>query len=454
MTQMEEQEFFQLASANINDDPQSRLPNAIKEKLSILGTTTDQMMFDVHAHCFTIKNVPKDFMNLNWLRGIPFSFDIVNFILGLKAKIKQWTGNKSESYYNALGRRRFLENFTKKHGSADGILIHQYNRYNYTFKNLLNRSSPHIFIVQLMMDMERGITGKPDEAHYEQWKELSELRNKRQHESSIIPFLACDPHNPNLYEDFLAAFSDIERRVNQTGQPFLDEAFPFFGVKVYPCLGYLPSNPKLMNIFKVCSEKNIPVLTHCGSSTVRFSGDKVTGEYYISDGNGNFHLADYKFDLSDTPKSQKAGKITKFFNAPYNWIAVVEKYPKLKLNLAHLGGDSEWDAFREGSANTHIHETLNMIQKYPNVYTDISYAYARKRNLDKILEMFYSNQYTTEQREINKTKFMHGSDYYMTDQEKSFVTIVFNLFNAFNTDKTLLDRICIANPIRYLFEKS
>lgn len=450
---MTKEEFFQLASKNISEFPEDRIPDKIKEKLSSLGKTTDEMMFDIHSHCFTIRNVPKDFMNLGWLRRIPFSIDIVNFILEIKTKIDQWTGNKSESYYNSLGRRRFLENFTKKHGTADGILMHQFNRYNYAFKNLLKRQSPHIFIVQLMMDMERGIKGTPDETHYKQWEELSELRNIRRHGSSIIPFLACDPRNPNLYEDFLAAFSDNKNRINQTGQPFLDTAFPFFGVKVYPCLGYLPSDPILMNIFKVCSEKNIPVLTHCGSSTVRFSGNKINGEYYLSDGNGTFQLKKYNFNLTNTPNSQKATKISRFFNAPYNWIAVVEKYPQLKLNLAHFGNDSEWDAYREGRNNTHIHETLNMILKYPNVYSDISYAYAQKQNLYKMIEMLKSDLYTNEQREINKLKFMHGSDYFMTDQEKSFVTIIFNLFNAFEKDRLLLDRICITNPMRYLFEK-
>jgi predicted TIM-barrel fold metal-dependent hydrolase len=449
---MTAQEFFQLAETSISNDPKDRLPEGIKERLGALGHTSDQMLFDVHAHCFTIDNVPKGFMNIGWLRGIPSGLDIAAFVFKLIATLKRWTGGKNTEYYEAFGRRRFLANFTKKHGSSDGILMHQFNRYNYAFDNILKRPKPHIFIVQLMMDMERGISGRPDKPFYEQWKELSDLRGQRQHDKSILPFLAVDPRNPNVYKDFLAAFSDRAQRINRTGQAFLDTAFPFFGVKIYPSLGYMPSDPVLMDIFKVCAAKKIPVLTHCGGAATRFSGDRIKGQYYASDGRGGLTLNYYTLDLKGMPKSEQGPKISDFFNAPYNWLAVAEAYPDLKINLAHFGGSREWDDYRAGQAHTHIHETMTMVAKFPNVFADISYAYSRQRNLEKIAEMLYSEQFSEEQRAVFKDKFLHGTDYFMTDQEKSLITMVSNLYRRFDGDQPLLDRICVHNPLRYLLQ--
>ena len=48
----------------------------------------------------------------------------------------------------------------------------------------------------------------------------------------------------------------------------LDAAFPFFGVKIYPSLGYFPSDPKLMDIFEmlfIC-ERNTDILSRNASA--------------------------------------------------------------------------------------------------------------------------------------------------------------------------------------------
>jgi predicted TIM-barrel fold metal-dependent hydrolase len=298
--------------------------------------------------------------------------------------------------------------------------------------------------------MERGISGTVKKPFYEQWKELSELRGLRKHNKTVIPFLAVDPRNPNLYADFLAAFSDPARRVNRTGQAFLDSAFPFFGVKIYPSLGYLPSDPVLMDIFKVCAEKRIPVTTHCGGASVRFSQDKKNGQYYVSNGQERV-LTDYKFDCSKYGKARQATEIANFFNAPNNWIPVADAFPALKINLAHFGGSEEWDRYRNGTPHTHVHETMELLVRYPNVYADISYAYASERNLEALVEMLYNTRFTAKQRDVFRTKLLYGSDYYMTDLEKSLITVMVNFIAQFEKDKPMHDQICVHNPIRFLF---
>jgi predicted TIM-barrel fold metal-dependent hydrolase len=441
-------EFFQLANTSISNNPQDRLPTDIKNTLNALPNDAARMMFDVHAHCFTLEHVPKGFMNLGWIRSIPFGMDVVAMAFKLARKIKKWFGGRNYDYYETYGKKRFLERFTKDKNS-DEVLMYQFNRYNYAFDQVLHKERPHIFMVELMMDMQRGIGGAIQKPFYEQWKELSDLRQLRQHNKSLIPFLAVDPRNPNVYADFLAAFSDQSQRVNQTGQPFLDTAFPFFGVKIYPSLGYMPSDPILMDIFKVCAEKKIPVTTHCGGASVRCDSSHVSGNYYTHNGQ-NLVLKAYDLDLSAYKKSRQARDIARFFNAPKNWAVVATAYPNLKINLAHLGGSEEWDRYREGLPDTHVQETLDMIVQHPNVFTDISYAYATKANLEKLAEMLYSPQFSALQRDVFRTKFLHGSDYFMTDLEKSLITVMANFVRQFEHDKAMLNQICVHNPIQFL----
>jgi predicted TIM-barrel fold metal-dependent hydrolase len=65
----------------------------------------------------------------------------------------------------------------------------------------------------------------------------------------ILPFLAADPRTIKRIgiEDFMQIY-------RKNG---------FIGMKVYPPLGYEPSHPVLIKLYKKCIEENIPVTTHC-----------------------------------------------------------------------------------------------------------------------------------------------------------------------------------------------
>ena len=74
---------------------------------------------------------------------------------------------------------------------------------------------------------------------YSLWEQVDKVKMMAK-EVPVLPFLFCDPRRinssqkvDNLYELFNHAF---------TGQ------VPFFGVKIYPALGYLPSDLSLIHI--------------------------------------------------------------------------------------------------------------------------------------------------------------------------------------------------------------
>jgi hypothetical protein len=133
----------------------------------------------------------------------------------------------------------------------------------------------------------------------------------------------------------------------------------FAGIKVYPPLGFQPwpvdenENKKVQFLYQVCSEKRVPITTHCST--------------------GGFEAADESQSYSD-PRNQ--------------WSRVLDQYADLKLNYAHFGsGDDEWkqaiisqlltggsQVYTDFSCNTekdNYYRDLNVtIQKHPDRLSD------------------------------------------------------------------------------------
>jgi hypothetical protein len=108
----------------------------------------------------------------------------------------------------------------------------------------------------------------------------------------------------------------------------------FAGIKVYPPLGFEPwptvqeELAKVEHLYKICVDKNIPIITHCSTS--------------------GFSVTDNAQNFTDPNKQ---------------WLSVLAEYPTLKLDFAHFGsGDKKWTE----KIVQHI------IKEDSNVYTDFS----------------------------------------------------------------------------------
>ena len=105
---MTTQEFFQLADTAISNNPQDRLPTDIKNVLSAQTATAENIIFDVHSHCFTLEHVPKGFMNLGWVRNFSFGMGLVATVFSLVGKFKKLLNGKDYDYFEAFAKKRFL----------------------------------------------------------------------------------------------------------------------------------------------------------------------------------------------------------------------------------------------------------------------------------------------------------------------------------------------------------
>jgi predicted TIM-barrel fold metal-dependent hydrolase len=213
---------------------------------------------------------------------------------------------------------------------------------------------------------------------------LMDLVGTRKEE--LFPFVAIDPRREGVIDCLLSgSFITGEKR--------------FYGVKLYPRMGYHPQCIPLDAVYRYCSENRLPVTFHCG--------------------------------LSGFPPGEK-WKHAQFGN-PLNFEPVVKKYPELRINFAHFGSSDpsgEW-------ART----IVRLINDNDNVYTDLS-CYTKKEDLDGIVPYWNNNPKL-------KNRLMFGTDFdvmYFTD----LITMrdyYANFESVFKEDLRLLMH---DNPVRFL----
>ncbi|MBN2442587.1 MAG: hypothetical protein JXJ04_14630, partial [Spirochaetales bacterium] len=144
----------------------------------------------------------------------------------------------------------------------------------------------------------------------------------------------------------------------------------FWGIKMYPALGYIPDDftnyPHLRNFYQTCIKEEIPIMIH--SSPLGMT---------IADPHNYIHSdRDFREGRLNSLKSQTL-RAEELYNHPANWKNVLTTYNDLKICLAHFGGESLWThPPEEVRAVDDKPDTrgiiLDMINEFPNVYTDIA----------------------------------------------------------------------------------
>lgn len=189
----------------------------------------------------------------------------------------------------------------------------------------------------------------------------------------VIPFATCDPRLPG-------AANEVRRCIEDLG---------FRGLKLYPRIGYAPDHPVLMReIYPMLNARGLAVVSHC-------SRGGVTGRI----------------------SRQQADA----FSAPMAFAPVLRAFPAMQVNLAHFGGQSDWesyiaegiDPYRPGATEGNFMVSLRaMIEsgEFPNLWTDVSYTLFQSDAFVPFLRMFLDHPRV-------RARTLFGSDFYMTRQE-------------------------------------
>jgi C1A family cysteine protease/predicted TIM-barrel fold metal-dependent hydrolase len=216
-------------------------------------------------------------------------------------------------------------------------------------------------------------------AYEHQIREMIRLRAA--HPNTVFPFLAIDPRRGGVMDIVLKGKPFLSNEM-----PIVGRNGPFFGIKLYPRLGYVPDQVDACceGLFDFCESNSIPVICHCSS--------------------GGFPPGDPKKWRYDS------------FGDPAKWIEVLKRHNNLIIDFAHFGHDGpQWQD-----------TIIELMNKYPNVYTDLA-CYTNKEELEEIRELLESNE---EKYRVLKSRLMFGTDFNVM-----LITDFVNLNSYFETFK-------------------
>jgi len=392
---------------NISDNPMDRVQPEMKKVLK-----KKDVPFDAHCHVFTKDNVPDEYLKIR----IPLKEKFLSRVSHVLHRIISRTDTDILSryaYFVQVMKSPYMETIAEK-------LFRYYDDHTLF--------GPETILCPMMMDLQAnkkekaGIKGRIKKPYPEQVREMKEL--VQNYPDRILPFLAVDPRREDVFDKiFVPAF----------------ESGSFFGVKIYPSLGYLPSHPELLKVYQVCVDRKIPVTVHCGTGSVRSSWNTlkdIPGLRYDPKTPGAPAEMTRK---SKTLVGKKA--FAAYFNHPKNWVPVLEMFPDLHLNLAHFGSTLEWKKYLENEDNTWPSRIIDLIYRYPNVYTDISYNIVERSQYRALRDLLKRNDRL-------RDRVLFGSDYYMTVKAGHFRTILADFTSALGQD--LIRQMATVNVRRFL----
>jgi predicted TIM-barrel fold metal-dependent hydrolase len=130
--------------------------------------------------------------------------------------------------------------------------------------------------------------------------------------------------------------------------------------------------------------------------------------------------------IADTSVQKKNVIWCNVFGYPDNYEVILRKHPKLKICLAHLGGSTEVN--REGTddkspfpdymSDNWYTMIIDLMKRYENVYSDISYTLSDANALKKIAATFTPTGVADAAGWPLLEKLLYGTDFYLTQQEQ------------------------------------
>ena len=427
--------------------------------------TPKTIIYNAHAHCFTIDHVPDYFakgylpVKLSWIRNLGF----INWLIRHLPKILRGKNDMLDRLSNLL---KYTE-LRNQEGKITQEKIVQQLSYYYPKDSKF---------VLLTMDMEYMDAGLPPIKFKEQLAELASIKRNPNYKERIFPFLFLDPRRispiAGTKEDFVG-----EEFVLQVKEYMSSGIYQ--GFKLYPPIGYYPFDKNLKELYQFAVQNNIPITSHCITGVVHYRGENkpewmthpYTGEY---------------------APGKKAKEYANNLAHPLNYECLLNKdilrklwndetvdLSELKICLGHFGGEDEWVDFmenpwlpdkgligddsdintkynwfkKEGFEKLSEAEKLrctpfswfsiccDLIKKYNNVYADISYTLSEPKMFPLLKVVLGNNKRIREHT-------LFGSDFYVVSKAGAERDLCLQLRGYLGED--LFRQIAERNPREFL----
>jgi predicted TIM-barrel fold metal-dependent hydrolase len=407
---------------------------------------------NAHSHIFTVNHAPDYFLR-TVIRN--------DFLANLVQRLLQKNGPRSVMKFlltilkiTSPNHRNMVERYIEI--IQTGIAAQQKDIFDMEASAYTRLGAYKIVVLTQVLDFLDYDKSSAHKKIQTQVEEVVELKRSALYQDRLLPFLGVDPRIQGV---------NLAKWVEK----YISKDFGFCGIKFYPAYGFFPFDIRLDPVWEWAEKNEIPVMTHCtrGGSFYLGSFDSVLNRggfqpQSLNPGSPAMKAINNRIAqlVQDQNRSVKRNNKVwcNVFGHPENYRPVLEKYPRLKLCLAHLGGADE--VIRSVPANLDKHkpdyppylgpnwyrEVIALMTDYGNVYSDISYTLSDKKALQIILDTFRS---ATHKDLINR--LMYGTDFYLTRQEEignepDLINIFLNNFNNGNEVKQL----AYINPDQFL----
>lgn len=248
----------------------------------------------------------------------------------------------------------------------------------------------------------------------------------------FYPFIGINPsaHSFEFLVNHLNRFVDITHNIHPSHK-LNDKERIFFGVKLYPPLGFDPwpqdsqELKKVRYLYDFCSKNRVPIITHCD---------------------------DQGFKGIDPTQARK-------FTDPATWKTVLENYPSLIIDFAHVGReyainskigllDNVQARIKKLPTGEWFYTLMDMIKEYDNVYTDISFTGCYKDFYITFLN--YLDLLNENDRERIESRILFGSDFSVNLLRVESYLNYYHIFDSSPFSDELIHKMVSINPMNFL----
>lgn len=245
----------------------------------------------------------------------------------------------------------------------------------------------------------------------------------------FYPFLGIDPrlHSQSFMENIL------ERYVNTSHVFHKDHTVPdkpFYGIKVYPPLGFCPwpndreTLEKHRYLYSFCEKNRVPIITHCDDQG--FRGVSAEEAWRITD--------------------------------PAVWRTVLENYPDLVIDFAHYGKQYAYATrnnmqslamrIKKMPDSPWFHTIISLIKDFRGVYADVSFSGCAEEFYKEFRTYLEEKDEKTRALILSRTLF--GSDFSVNLLKVESYTQYYSIFeNSVLSDDDII-AMASDNPIAFL----
>lgn len=181
---------------------------------------------------------------------------------------------------------------------------------------------------------------------------------RKSHPDAVFPFFAVDPRRIGVMDMVTKGKHFFPKEA-----PLVGKNGPFFGIKLYPRLGYKPTDVEKTcpDFYKYCQDNEIPITFHCSESGFPPG------------------LPDWKYDD---------------FGNPDHWNDILQMYPDLRINFAHFGNNGRLWADK----------IIALMEKSQGkIFTDLA-CYTDKAKLKSVKSLMKTNP-------VLRDHLMFGTDF-------------------------------------------